>query len=368
MNADVGGKPVRLGLLRLVDSAPVMVAAASGLFREQDLDVQISIEPSWSNIADKLAYGVLDAAVMLPPLALAACAGLRGARSRLLVPMSLSQGGNAIVASNAVVDELTDGSDPPRIRLLEWLREQQTRPRFAVVHAFSTHNLLLRYWLALGGVDPDRDIETVVIPPEDVVDALASGSIAGFCAGAPWGDVAEARQAGRILTGTSTIWPFHPEKCLCVGEAWAETNPEHLCRLLRAVLRAQVRCDLPDEAAGIASLLAEPGGLGLPEAACRGALPGGTGAELIRFYTREAWFPAQAHAVWFLSQMQRWGWLDEQTDLRGLAAQVYRPDLLAMAVEAEGLYAAARLPALEGTAMLPTPDDEAFAPTGRRWR
>jgi NitT/TauT family transport system ATP-binding protein/nitrate/nitrite transport system substrate-binding protein len=361
-------KLVRIGLLRLVDSAPVVLAEASGLFRDQDLDVQISIEPSWSNIADKLAYGVLDAAVMLPPLALAACAGLRGPKAKLLVPLSLSQGGNAIVASNAVTAGLTADGDPPGLRLLEWLRAQATKPRFAVVHAFSTHNLLLRYWLASGGADPDRDIETVVIPPEDVVDALAAGSIAGFCAGAPWGDVAEARQAGRILIGTSVIWPFHPEKCLCVGEAWAEANPDLLHRLLRAVLRAQVRCDLPEEAAGIAALLADPKGLGLPEEACRAALPGGAGAELIRFHTREAWFPARAHAVWFLGQMRRWGWLEDTTDLQSLASQVYRPDLLAAAVEAEGLYAAAGLPALEGTAMLPMPDDEAFAPTGKRRR
>jgi ABC-type nitrate/sulfonate/bicarbonate transport system substrate-binding protein len=358
-------KPVRVGLLRLVDSAPVVLAEASGLFRDQDLDVQISIEPSWSNIADKLTYGVLDAAVMLPPLALAACAGLRGPKAKLLVPLSLSQGGNAIVASNAVIAGLTAGGEPPRLQLLEWLRAQATKPRFAVVHAFSTHNLLLRYWLASGGADPDRDIETVVIPPEDVVDALAAGNIAGFCAGAPWGDVAEARQAGRILLGTSVIWPFHPEKCLCVGEAWAEANPDLLHRLLRAVLRAQVRCDLPEEAAGIAALLADPNGLGLPEEACRAALPGGTGAELIRFHTREAWFPARAHAVWFLGQMRRWGWLEDTADLEALASRVYRPDLLAAAVEVEGLYTAAGLPALEGTAMLPMPDDEAFAPTGK---
>jgi ABC-type nitrate/sulfonate/bicarbonate transport system substrate-binding protein len=359
-------KPVRIGLLRLVDSAPIVLAEASGLFRAQGLDAQISIEPSWSNIADKLTYGVLDAAVMLPPLALAAAAGLRGPPARLVVPMSLSQGGNAIVASNAVIASLTQDCDTPRPRLLEWLRGQQTRPRFAVVHAFSTHNLLLRYWLASGGADPDRDIETVVIPPEDVVDALAAGTIAGFCAGAPWGDVAQAREVGRILIGTSAIWPFHPEKCLCVGEAWADANPELLHLLLCAVLRAQVRCDQPDEAAGIAALLADPNGLGLPEAACRAALPGGSGAELIRFHTREAWFPARAHAVWFLGQMRRWGWLEDATDLEAPAAQVYRPDLLASAVEVEGLYTAAGLPALEGNAMLPMPDDEAFAPRATR--
>jgi ABC-type nitrate/sulfonate/bicarbonate transport system substrate-binding protein len=357
-------KPIRVGLLRLVDSAPVIVAEADGLFQDQGIEVQISIEPSWSNVADKLTYGVLDAAVMLPPLALAACAGLRGPKARLVVPMSLSQGGNAIVISNQAIGSLTEGGSIARFRLRDWLQEQTVRPRFAVVHAFSTHNLLLRYWLASGGTDPDKHIETVAIPPEDVVAALAAGSITGFCAGAPWGDVAERQQAGRILIGTSAIWPFHPEKCLCVGEAWADANPDLLQRLLRAVLTAQVRCDQADQAPRIAALLADPSGLRLPEEPSRAALPGGSGAELIRFYSREAWFPARAHALWFLDQMRRWGWLDQQADLVALAAQVYRPDLLAGAVEAEGLYPAASLPSLEGTAMLPMPDDDAFSAKG----
>ncbi len=354
-------KPIRVGLLRLVDSAPIIVAQADGIFASQGLTVEINVEPSWSNIADKLTYGLLDAAVMLPPLALAACAGLRGPKARLIVPMALSQGGNAIVLSQGAVSELMDGDSPPRLRLREWLRAQPERPRFAVVHAFSTHNLLLRYWLAAGGADPDQDIETVVIPPEDVVEALAAGRITGFCAGAPWGDAAERQGAGRVLIGTSVIWPFHPEKCLCVSAAWTEANPEQLHHLLRAVLRAQIRCDQADQAADIAGLLADPQGLlHLPEEASRAALPGGSGAEQIRFHTREAWFPARAHALWFLDQMRRWRWLDDQTDLGALAASVYRPDLLASAVEAEGLYTAAGLPSLEGTAMLPMPDDDAF--------
>lgn len=360
-------KPIRVGLLRLVDSAPVVVAEAKGFFRDQGTNVQIGIEPSWSTIADKLTYGVLDAALMMPPLALAACAGLRGPKARLVVPMSLSQGGNTIVASNEAAASLTENGLQPRMRLLDWLRPQKVRPRFAVVHAFSTHNLLLRYWFASGGVDPDRDVEIVVVPPEDVVLALAAGSITGFCAGAPWGDVAERQGAGRILLGTSAIWPFHPEKCLCVGEAWSEANPELLHHLLRAVLRAQIHCDVPEEAPNIATLLADPNGLRLPEDACRAALASGSGVELIRFHRGEAWFPARAHAAWFLGQMGRWGWLDKRTDADALAAQVYRPDLLASAVEAEGLYPAAGLPALEGTAMLPMPDDDAFAP-GRRNR
>ena len=358
-------KPIRVGLLRLVDSAPVVVAEADGLFRDRGIDVEISIEPSWSNVADKLTYGLLDAAAMLPPLALAACAGLRGPPARLVVPMSLSQGGNAIAVSNQTAASLARDGARPRPRLLDWFRTQPTPPRFAVVHAFSTHNILLRYWLASGGADPDRDIETVVIPPEDVVEALTAGTIAGFCAGAPWGDVAERQGAGQVLIGTSALWPYHPEKCLCAGAVWAEANPEPLHHLLCALLRAQTSCDRPEEAPRIAALLANPNGLRLPEAASRAALPGGSGAESIRFHTREAWFPAKAHAMWFLGQMRRWGWLDGQIDLDALAGRVYRPDLLAPSVQAEGLYPAAALPLLEGTAMLPMPDDEAFAPRSR---
>lgn len=358
-------KPVRVGLLRLVDSAPVIVAQAAGLFRAQGIDVRISIEPSWANIADKLTYGVLDAAVMLPPLALAACAGLRGPKARLVVPMSLSQGGNTIVASTQAAASLAPDGDSPRLLLLEWLRGQQARPKFAVVHAFSGHNLLLRYWLASNGADPDRDIETIVVPPENVVDALADGAIAGFCAGAPWGEVAEQRGVGRIITGTSAIWPSHPEKCLCVGEAWADANPEALQRLLRATLLAQARCELAEEAPAIAALLSDPDGLGLSETATRAALPGGRGAEQIRFFSREAWFPARAHAHWFLAQMRRWGWLDQAVDLDALAGRVYRPDLLAPAVVAEAVYPVADLPALEGAAMLPRLGEDIFSPKKR---
>jgi NitT/TauT family transport system ATP-binding protein/nitrate/nitrite transport system substrate-binding protein len=295
---------------------------------------------------------------MLPPLALAASAGLRGMKARLLVPLSLSQGGNAITVRTDIAHALVSPAAPQRIRLLDWLHAQPAPPRFAVVHIFSTHNLLLRYWLAAGGADPDRDIETVVIPPEQVGRALAAGDIAGFCAGAPWGDAAERAATGRVLLGTSAIWPFHPEKCLCVNEPWVQSNPDTLRRLLQALLQAQVRCDQLGQADAVADLLADPDGLALPRESARAVLPGGTGAERIRFHARAAWFPARAHAAWFIGQMQRWGWMPADLDANALARQVYRPDLLAPAVEALGLFLAGALHALEGSALLPTSGQE----------
>ena len=350
---------VRIGVLRLADSAPIMVAEDRGLFAELDLDVRISVEPSWANLADKLAYGLLDAAVMLPPLVLASALGLRGPKVNLIVPMGLTQGGNSIVFGPGDGGGQTVRSDRPQV--LDWLKSQPRPPRLGVVHHFSTHNLMLRYWLSMAGADPDRDFETIVVPPEQVVDALAEGRIAGFCAGAPWGDVARLRGVGEILVGTSSIWPSHPEKCLAVHGHWAVEHGMSMLALIRALLRAQAICDQPSEADAIATLLARPDGLGLPWQATRMALPGGSGIEQIRFHTGETWFPAHAHAVWFLRQMRRWGWLDADTDLTAAARQVYRPDLLAPAVRAEGLYPAACVLSLEGHARLPMPNDPAFA-------
>jgi two-component system, oxyanion-binding sensor len=338
--------PVRIGVLRLVDSAPVMVAQEQGLFEQQGMHATLHIEPSWANIADKLTYGLLDAAVMLPPLAIAASIGLRGPAARLLVPMSISQGGNSIVLSNEAASASQNG-------ILGWLHQTSSRPRFAVVHAFSTHNLLLRYWLAASGVDPDRDIETVVIPPEDVVDSLAAGRISGFCAGAPWGEVAAARGAGRVFLGTSAIWPHHPEKCLAVAADWVNAAPDRLTHLLRALLQAQVLCDSPDEADAIATLLGQTGGLQLPQGETRAALAGGASVEQIRFHHSNAWFPAQAHAMWFLRQMLRWGWIGEDVALEPLAARIYRSDLLAPALVAEDILAPQSLPSLEEEILVP---------------
>lgn len=335
------GAPVRFGLLRLADSAPAMVAVQRGLFRELGLQVELSVEPSWANIADKLTYGLLDAASMLPPLALATALGLRGPPGRVLVPMGLSAGGNTVTIGRAAAEAVLQGLAPSDALAAgrgfgAWLRAQPAPPRFAVVHAFSTHNLLLRYWLAASGLDPDHDIHAVVVPPEQVEPALAEGRIAGFCAGAPWGEQAAQRGSGRVLLGTSAIWGSHPEKCLAVAAPWAAANPDALRALLRGLLQAQRLCEEAAAASQVATLLAAPP-LNLPLAATSACLPGGAAAEQVRFHVGATWFPWRSHAAWYLAQMHRWGWLNADVDLAQAVRTVYRPDLLAPAAADEGL-------------------------------
>lgn len=329
---------LRIGLLRLADSAPVLLAAERGLFASRGLNAQITVEPSWANIADKLTYGLLDAAVMLPPLALACALGLRGVQAPVVVPMGISQGGNSVVLAEPVAAAIGPADDPMIAgqRLVAWARAQAEPPRFAVVHAFSTHNLLLRYWLAACGADPDRDMRIVSVPPELVVQAMAEGAVAGFCAGAPWGGVAERGGRGRVLLGSSDIWAAHPEKCLAVRSVWAEANPDALQSLLRALLQAGRLCESAAEADAVAHLLG-PDFLGLSRTACRAALPAGDARERIGFHAPAVWFPWRGHVEWFLGQMRRWGWLDGNVEQERLAASCYRPDLLEPAARAEGL-------------------------------
>jgi NitT/TauT family transport system ATP-binding protein/nitrate/nitrite transport system substrate-binding protein len=241
--------------------------------------------------------------------------------------MGISLGGNTIALRQDAAQAVAGARDAAEVArlLLAWLRAQPRRTALAVVHAFSTHNLLLRHWLAGAGAHPDRDWDTVIVPPKDVVASLAAARVAGFCAGAPWGDEAERRGSGRVVLGTSGIWASHPEKCLTLTQAWVERAPESVPRLLRAVLQAMADCDDPAQAEGIATLLADPDGLCLPQQMTRAVLARAT-REHIRFRAGSSIDPA--HGEWFVRELMRWGYLPAATDAETLVAAVYRPDLV----------------------------------------
>lgn len=339
----------RIGLLKLTDAAPVIVAQERGFFRDAGLDVTLSIEPSWANVADKLCYGFLDAAVILPPLALALALGLRGPAARLIVPMSLSLGGNTVTLSKPLAASVHraagDALSAARALRASIVSGACKAPlTLGVVHAYSTHNLLLRYWLAAGGIDIERDVAFRVVPPARMVETLAAGEIAGFCAGAPWGAVAEDKGLGETITTSHGIWQGAPEKALAVSRSWSDANPDALETLLCALLRAAAFCDAPDNADDIASLLAQPRYLGLEAALIRGSLPCVAGEERRDassrrsvFFRSAATFPWRSQALWFLAEMTRWRLLDDTVDSRAVAAAVYRPDSYRKAASALGI-------------------------------
>jgi two-component system, oxyanion-binding sensor len=334
-----GQREIRIGMLRLTDAAPLVVATEKGLFHDRELDVRIVVEPSWANIADKLSFGHLDAAVMLPSLALAMALGLRGTPVPVTVVMGISLNGNSVTVSHKIPDAIghdgsADAMDTGR-RLRAWLREQRARPRLAVVHVFSTHNFLLRYWLAAAGIDPDADVEICTLPPSDTAQALRAGEIDGFCAGAPWGSVATASGAGRSIVVSSEIWRDHPEKCLAVG-AFASQEPRKLQHLIDALSEGARYCDDPRNALEVATLLSRPEYLNLDATLIRASLPAFAVDTLSKrgavdrslFAARGASIPQRAHAAWFLSQMARWRYLTPPIDSAALVDAVYRPEFV----------------------------------------
>jgi NitT/TauT family transport system ATP-binding protein/nitrate/nitrite transport system substrate-binding protein len=321
--------PLRLGLLRLTDSAPILLAQQRGIFARHGVEVSLHIEPSWANIADKLAYGLLDGAVMLPPLALAMAAGLRGPVADIVIPMGISRGGNSITLNAEYAGICGAASNPAAMARLFAAHAATAAdiPKLAVVHYYSTHHLMLRDWLIAGGADPDHDVSITVLPPEQVVAALAAGSIAGFCAGAPWGDAAENLSAGRAILGSSQFWPGIPEKCFCLRGGWAAENPLLVTGVLRALREAGRLADTAQNSGAIAQLLYEIG-MDLPLPTLSAALAGGLGREKITFAASDI---SPTNGLWFLDKMQAAGWLGQDIDKTALIARLYRPELVRVA-------------------------------------
>jgi NitT/TauT family transport system ATP-binding protein/nitrate/nitrite transport system substrate-binding protein len=339
---------LKLGLLRLTDAAPAVIAREKGFFARHGLDVRLCVEPSWANVADKLSFGQIQAAVMLPPLAFAISLGLRGVGVPLAVPMCLSLNGNALTVSNTVARALAlDGQAEPNLvgaRLREHVQARRTRFRFAVVHVYSTHNLLLRYWLAACGIDPEADVEFVVVPPAETVDVLRRNDIDGFCAGAPWGKVAESCEVGSTILRTSQIWHNHPEKCLAVSARWADDNPALMHALLDAMIEGARFCDSPDHADEVAALLSRDDYLCMNAELIRASLPADAlasqkrgGVDRSIFFANAANFPWRSQALWFVDQMARWRYIPP---LAGRTAiDIYRPDMFRAAARRCGISA-----------------------------
>jgi ABC-type nitrate/sulfonate/bicarbonate transport system substrate-binding protein len=333
MKTSAAGTRLRIGFLRLTDSAPVIVAGEFGYFAEEGVDAELLEEPSWANIADKLSYGFLDAAIIVPPLAFAIELGLRGISQQLIIPAAVSLGGNTVTLSRDLAAQVTqraaqDSLSTPQA-LAACIAGRDQPLTLGVVHAYSTHNLLLRYWLATAGLVAGRDVKLSVVSPARAVEALQSGQIAGFCAGAPWGEIAAREGVGAAVATSDDIWRNAPEKAFAVRAGWAQENPDALKGAIRALARAAQFCDAPENASYTGALLSRHRFLNVDSHAILSSLPGGAVVQrnVSRFWRQAATFPWRSHAHWFLAQMARWDLIDRRTDRAQLAARVYRPDL-----------------------------------------
>jgi ABC-type nitrate/sulfonate/bicarbonate transport system substrate-binding protein len=342
-----GGNPLRIGFIALVDAAPLFVAVDRGLAAAEGLALELVREVSWSNVRDKLHIGLLDAAHLLAPVAVASNLGVGHVRVPLIAPINLGLNGNAVTVSPELHARLAahaDGhvGDPSAsaralARVVADNRANGAAPlTFGMTFPFSNHNYQLRFWMAAGGVDPDEDVRLVVLPPPYMVDSMARGHVDGFCVGAPWSQVAVDQGIGRVLHFGCDLQARLTEKVLAVRAPWIARSPEILRRLLRTLDRAIAFVDDPDNLDEVAAILTRPGRIEVAPDMIRRTLEGRlivgphterTNGRYLMIGRAGAARPDPVHAAWIYAQMVRWRQAPLSDELLAQAAAVFRPDL-----------------------------------------
>ncbi|HKY81004.1 MAG TPA: CmpA/NrtA family ABC transporter substrate-binding protein [Sphingobium sp.] len=340
---------LRIAFLPLTDAAVLAVARERGFAEEEGIALDLVRTVSWATLRDRLIFGQVQAAHMLAPLAVAVTLGLSQQPAPLSAPYKLNVNGNMLVMASAFAQAL----DPDVVARLDdplgtahdfaaaiglWRR----KPVIGVVHRYSSHAIMLRYWLASAGVDPDRDVLLRVVPPSLTVEAMRAGEIDGFIAGEPWGSAAvEAGLAEAVAIG-ERIWRRGVEKVLAFRTPWLDENPDIADRLLRALARAAGWCDEPGNKEALAHMLSQPHFVDQPAALIQRALSGRIVArpdmapidmpDFLLFSREATAFPWRSQALWIYSQLVRWKMVEHSEDKAAKAGSVFRPDIFRRAL------------------------------------
>ncbi|QHG14865.1 nitrate ABC transporter ATP-binding protein [Nostoc sp. ATCC 53789] len=307
---------LEIGFLPLTACAPLAVAKEKGFFLKHGLDeVNLVRESSWRGIEDGISGGYLDAAQM--PSGMPMWLTLGGHNNQplpVVTALTMTRNGNAITLAKRFLDQgVQTLSDFKRYLL----RTRDQRHTMGVVHAASMHNLLLRYWLAAGGIDPDSDVDMKTIPPAQMVADLKAGSIDGYCVGEPWNYRAAVENVGFTIATDLEVWLGHPGKVLGVREDWAENYPNTHIALTKALLEACHYCANPENTQEIRQILAGRDYVSTDLEYIQLEDPDSLTCDLdhplrdyahLQFYSDSAINrPSRTEQIWIMSQLARWG-------------------------------------------------------------
>jgi len=324
----------------LVDAAPVIVAEEMGFAATEGISLDLIPAPSWSSVRDMLAFGRVDAAHMLSPVPVAMAMGLGGVTTPVSAVSVLSMNGNVLGVGRDLEARLRaegygfDFSDPTKAA--EALaRVRRDKLVFGVPFPFSMHVELLRYWCERTAIGADG-FELRTVPPPLMAAALASGDVDAFCVGEPWGSVAVDQGVGALLLPSNAIWGFAPEKVMAVRSGWAETEPDLLGRLMRAVWQAGRWLAKPENRMTAGELLSRKQFLDVSPELVDRALSGHFGVSeqgeirhvenFLCFHNGGATFPWRSQAKWIAHRLAKAHPVPETVSLDAAAA-VFRSDL-----------------------------------------
>jgi ABC-type nitrate/sulfonate/bicarbonate transport system substrate-binding protein len=268
----VRGRSLRVGFLAVTDAAPFVVAQELGFFTRHGLNVELRREIGWATVRDKLIFGELDAAQAPAPLLWSIELGLGCTPCRVCTPLILSLNGNALTLSQALWAAGVRDATTLRAHLQHRSRREQVT--FGVGFLYSAGHLLLRDWLRAGGIDPDKDVRTVVVPHAQMPRHLAAGTLDGYYAEEPWNSVSIQSGAGWCATTSAIQQPGHVDKVLLTTANFANQRPGELLALIGALVQAGTWCADPQHRDELAGMLSESRYLNLPPAALLAALGG----------------------------------------------------------------------------------------------
>ncbi len=365
---------MKFGMIALTDCSPIVIAHEKGLFKKYGIDSVVMKGANWAAIRDSLSSGDIQATHMLIGMPIASTMGLAGSPKKpMIIPWLLNRNGQAISLKAELKGKV--GADPkalkPFVEKAQKLGEPMT---FAMTFPPGTHAMWMRYYLASGGIHPDKDVSLIVVPPAQMVANMKIGKMDGFCVGEPWNARAINDGIGFTSVSTQDMWKDHPEKvCAFLGE-FADKNPKTVKAVLKALHEASVWLDdlnnRPEQCAIVSKatyINCEPGTI-------LGRLQGhydyGDGRKIedpnyMIFSGRNCNYPQPKYCKWFLTQFRRWGLVRGAPDYEGISKQVMRPDIYEEAMKEIG-YAHSGLnndkeTLFDGKVFDPTGDLEAYA-------
>lgn len=332
-------RPLRIGFIALNDAAPIIVAHENGFFQKHGLHVELSREVGWATIRDKIIYRELDASHALGAMVISTTLGLNCLPCDCVTAFVLNTDGNCITLSEDLWNR--------GVRDASTMRDEIIRSRhdrayvFGVVFAQSSHRIHMCDWLRSAGVDPEKDVRIVVVPPPQLFRNLAAGTIDGYCVGDPWNSLAVREKIGWCPVASPDLAPGHAEKVLMVRSDFAETRTAEHLAMIAALSEAAALCDNPAFRPELCDLLARREYMNVPARVIQASLVGpfdcGHGNTVsadnfIQYHRNGANDPTAAKASWLIEGFNRHRFLPAGTVIPAdLGPRTFRSDLYHLA-------------------------------------
>lgn len=348
----------RLGFIALTDAAPLIIASEKGIFAKYGMpDVTVEKQASWGTTRDNIVLGSagngIDGAHILTPMPYLISTGTV-TQNNIPTPMyilaRLNVDGQCISVGQEYAD-IAVGVDASGFKeALAKKKAGGTPVRAAMTFPGGTHDLWIRYWMAAAGIDPDADIETIVVPPAQMVANMKVGSMDCFCVCEPWNEQLKNQKIGYTALTTGELWNKHPEKAFGMRADWVDAHPNSAKALLMAVMEAQMWCEDMANRKEAAEIVARRNWINAPVAdvvdRMQGKFDYGLGKvvenspHMMNYWANHASYPFRSHDLWFLTENVRWGYLKGDTDFGALIGSVNREDLWRDAAATLGVAAA----------------------------